>query len=199
MMASGPAVAAPSAQAEALGRTTHSDLLRALRGLPDEFRAAVYLADIEGYPYREIAEIMGTPVETVMSRLHRGRLRILEQLTAGGEHATRKRPGLDLGPGVLADQNGWSGAGSNRRHSSAFQAWGRPSRGDPPGVLPHRGARVLSWFPRFGGIWRTVAYQEAFLVTNPSLDVARADVRLPGGAAVRRSAIPRPSRNLGIR
>src|SRR6201985_1747702 len=43
--------------------------LRALRELPGEFRTAVYLADIEGYPYREIAEIMGTPVGTVMSRL----------------------------------------------------------------------------------------------------------------------------------
>jgi DNA-directed RNA polymerase specialized sigma24 family protein len=62
-----------------------SGLLRALRGLPDEFRNVVYLADIEGYPYREIAGIMDTPVETVISRLHRGRLRILEQLTAGSD------------------------------------------------------------------------------------------------------------------
>jgi RNA polymerase sigma-70 factor (ECF subfamily) len=74
----------PSAEAEALDHTTDSDLLRALRGLPDEFRTAVYLADIEGYPYREIAEIMGTPVGTVMSRLHRGRRKIREQLLAGG-------------------------------------------------------------------------------------------------------------------
>jgi RNA polymerase sigma-70 factor (ECF subfamily) len=73
-----------SAEAEALDRTTDSVLLRALRGLPNEFRTAVYLADIEGYPYREIAEIMGTPVGTVMSRLHRGRRRIREQLTAAG-------------------------------------------------------------------------------------------------------------------
>jgi RNA polymerase sigma-70 factor, ECF subfamily len=76
----------PSAEAEALDRTTDSDLLRALRGLPNEFRTAVYLADIEGYPYREIAEIMGTPVGTVMSRLHRGRKRLREQLT--GDVAT---------------------------------------------------------------------------------------------------------------
>ena len=74
----------PSAEAEALDRTTDSDLLRALRDLPNEFRTAVYLADIEGYPYREIAEIMGTPVGTVMSRLHRGRRKIREQLIAGG-------------------------------------------------------------------------------------------------------------------
>ena len=68
----------------ALDRTTDSDLLRALRDLPGEFRTAVYLADIEGYPYREIAEMMGTPVGTVMSRLHRGRKKIREQLIASG-------------------------------------------------------------------------------------------------------------------
>ncbi len=73
-----------SAEAEALDHTTDSDLLRALRELPNEFRTAVYLADIEGYPYREIAEIMGTPVGTVMSRLHRGRRKIREQLLADG-------------------------------------------------------------------------------------------------------------------
>ena len=77
-------VPVPSAEAEALDRTTDSDLLRALRELPNEFRTAVYLADIEGYPYREIAEIMGTPVGTVMSRLHRGRRKIREQLLSGG-------------------------------------------------------------------------------------------------------------------
>ena len=70
--------------AEALDHMTDSDLLRALRGLPNEFRTTVYLADIEGYPYREIAEIMGTPVGTVMSRLHRGRRKIREQLGDSG-------------------------------------------------------------------------------------------------------------------
>src|ERR1700749_2526012 len=74
----------PSAEAEGLDRTNHSDPLRALRDLPGEFRTAVYLADIEGYPYREIAEMMGTPVGTVMSRLHRGRKKIREQLMAAG-------------------------------------------------------------------------------------------------------------------
>src|ERR1700743_501390 len=74
----------PSAETEALDRTTDSDLLRALRDLPGEFRTAVYLADIEGYPYREIAEMMGTPIGTVMSRLHRGRRRIREQITKPG-------------------------------------------------------------------------------------------------------------------
>jgi len=71
---------ARSAEAEALEKLTDSDILQALRELPTEFRAAIYLADIEGYPYREIAEIMDTPIGTVMSRIHRGRARLRERL-----------------------------------------------------------------------------------------------------------------------
>lgn len=71
---------ARSAEAEALDQLADSDILRALRELPEEFRVAIYLADIEGYPYREIAEMMGTPLGTVMSRLHRGRTKLREKL-----------------------------------------------------------------------------------------------------------------------
>src|ERR1700759_4549594 len=74
----------PSAEAEALDRITDSDLLRALHDLPNEFRTAGYLADFEGYPSREIAEMMGPPIGPVMSRLHRGRRRIREQITKPG-------------------------------------------------------------------------------------------------------------------
>ena len=76
------ASAARSAEAEALDRLADSEILRALRDLPEEFRVAVYLADIEGYAYKEIAEIMGTPIGTVMSRLHRGRGRLRDKLAA---------------------------------------------------------------------------------------------------------------------
>jgi RNA polymerase sigma-70 factor, ECF subfamily len=76
------AQAAPSAEAEALARLTDSEVLRALRDLPKDFRTAVYLADIEGYPYREVARIMGTPIGTVMSRLHRGRERLRNALAS---------------------------------------------------------------------------------------------------------------------
>jgi RNA polymerase sigma-70 factor (ECF subfamily) len=74
------AAPARSAESEALDRLADSEILGALRDLPEEFKVAVYLADIEGYPYREIAEIMGTPIGTVMSRLHRGRRQLRDLL-----------------------------------------------------------------------------------------------------------------------
>ena len=62
-----------SAETEALDHLPDADVKKALQELPSDFRMAVYLADVEGFAYKEIAEIMDTPIGTVMSRLNRGR------------------------------------------------------------------------------------------------------------------------------
>jgi RNA polymerase sigma-70 factor (ECF subfamily) len=84
-----------SAEMEALDHLPDSDVKAALQSLPEDFRLAVYLADVEGFAYKEIAEIMGTPIGTVMSRLHRGR-RQLQRLL--GDYA-RERGLIPAGVG----------------------------------------------------------------------------------------------------
>jgi RNA polymerase sigma-70 factor (ECF subfamily) len=69
-----------SAEAEALDLLPDTDVKAALAELSEDFRMAVYYADVEGFSYKEIAEIMETPIGTVMSRLHRGRSQLRELL-----------------------------------------------------------------------------------------------------------------------
>ncbi|WP_445270891.1 sigma factor-like helix-turn-helix DNA-binding protein, partial [Streptomyces sp. DSM 41634] len=76
-----------SAEVEALETMRDDEIADALRAIPAVNRVTVYLADVEGYPYREIATLMGTPIGTVMSRLARGRRRLRELL----DHVAKDR------------------------------------------------------------------------------------------------------------
>lgn len=78
------AMSSRSAEAEAIDRTPAGIVTEALNGLPEDFRMVVYLADVEGFSYQEIAEIVERPIGTVMSRLHRGRAKLRQVL---GEYA----------------------------------------------------------------------------------------------------------------
>ena len=78
------ATAGRSAEEEVLDRFTDSDVKEALESLPESFRMTVLLADVEGFSYREIADIMEIPIGTVMSRLHRGRRALQKALLEFG-------------------------------------------------------------------------------------------------------------------
>lgn len=69
-----------SAEDELLNNFADTEVKEALESLPETFRLAVYLADVEGFSYKEIADIMDVPLGTVMSRLHRGRKALQEKL-----------------------------------------------------------------------------------------------------------------------
>ncbi len=107
-----------SAEAEAIDHLPDSAVKDALQAVPEDFRMAVYFADVEGFSYQEIADIMKTPVGTVMSRLHRGRRLLRELLTdyaaerglSVGATSRRRSPKKDVTP----DAQGTNETDANR-------------------------------------------------------------------------------------
>src|SRR5271154_4790312 len=119
-----------SAEDEALERFTDDDVKAALEALPEAFRMAVLLADVEGFSYKEISEITDVPIGTVMSRIHRGRRALQKAL-----HDFVESRGL-VGTGRAAEeqeaewvQRGmasptWAvGGTANRRSASSTTTW----------------------------------------------------------------------------
>jgi RNA polymerase sigma-70 factor, ECF subfamily len=81
-----------SAETEVLDHLPDSDIKQALARLPEEFQEVIYLVDIEGYAYKEVAAWMGTPLGTVMSRLHRARRQLREMLADYGRERGMRVP-----------------------------------------------------------------------------------------------------------
>jgi RNA polymerase sigma-70 factor (ECF subfamily) len=90
---------ARSAEDELFEHLTDSEVKDAIEALPEQYRDAVLLADVEGFAYKEIAEILDVPIGTVMSRLHRGRKRLQQQLYEFG-----RRRGLVSEPSAEVDE-----------------------------------------------------------------------------------------------
>lgn len=100
---------------EALRPVLRAELNRAVDELPDDFRVALVLCDVEELSYKEIAESMGTPIGTVMSRIHRARKMLQERLrrhaVAAGiidEHAAPAAPATNVVPLAAAANGGRS-------------------------------------------------------------------------------------------
>jgi len=104
-----------SAEVEVLERLPDVDIKRALASIPEEFRMAVYLVDVEGFAYKEAAEIIGIPTGTIMSRLHRGRKQLRELLA---EYARELGYGKDGKDDEKADEKAKPSRSSRAKEGS---------------------------------------------------------------------------------
>jgi RNA polymerase sigma-70 factor (ECF subfamily) len=91
-------------ESRALRSLLEREILSALDELPEEFRLAVVLSDVEELSYREIAEIMGCPIGTVMSRLHRGRRLLKGRLYQHARSLGIVGPEHSIGPAASAEE-----------------------------------------------------------------------------------------------
>ncbi|AZA09808.1 sigma-70 family RNA polymerase sigma factor [Corynebacterium pseudopelargi] len=109
-----------SAEVEALKNLPDKEIAEAMNNLSEDYRMVVYYADVEGLAYKEIAEIMGTPLGTVMSRLHRGRKQLREAL---------KDVAAEHGIGVVSGKgNATQGAEAGVTHSATASATGKGAK-----------------------------------------------------------------------
>ncbi|MEZ5181808.1 MAG: sigma-70 family RNA polymerase sigma factor [Acidimicrobiales bacterium] len=92
-----------SAEDELMDAFSEAEVKAAIEDLPENFRMAVLLADVEGFSYKEIAEILDIPIGTVMSRLHRGRKALQKGLyDYAVTHGLADRPDADSPPEPVA-------------------------------------------------------------------------------------------------
>ena len=96
------AVAGRSAEDELLDWITDDEVKEAVESLPEGYRLTVLLADVEGFAYKEIVEILEIPIGTVMSRLHRGRKALQKALFDFGS----RRGLVDADSQLVADHHG---------------------------------------------------------------------------------------------
>ena len=95
-----------SAEEEVLEHFTESEVKDAVEALPEQFRMAVLLADVEGFSYKEIAEILDIPIGTVMSRLHRGRKALQKTLHDFGMQRGLVAPAVEASSVRIASDQG---------------------------------------------------------------------------------------------
>jgi RNA polymerase sigma-70 factor, ECF subfamily len=142
-------VGSRSAEDQVLAGVIPGEIVAAIRALPARHRLAVYLADVEGLGYRQIADLTGVPIGTVKSSLHRGRGRLRARLAAQApDPAIPARLLSARMPGRERPMRRWPNADAampNRRHRGANAH--APDAGRP-------GRRAVPWSPPRAGGWQ---------------------------------------------